>query len=72
LAVTAGRYGDLSHLYICLALVLIRASRVGDAQAALQEADRLGAWAASSLQEDMARVLVKEYAGDLDAAREAA
>jgi DNA-binding CsgD family transcriptional regulator len=72
LAVTAGRYGDLSHLYICLVLVLIRASRVRDAQAALQEADRLGAWAASSLQEDMARVLVKEYAGDLDAAREVA
>jgi DNA-binding CsgD family transcriptional regulator len=71
-AVTAGRYGDLSHLYICLVLVLIRASRVRDAQAALQEADRLGAWAASSLQEDMARVLVKEYAGDLAAAREVA
>jgi DNA-binding CsgD family transcriptional regulator len=70
LAVEAGRYGDLSQLYICLVLVLIRASRVRDAQVALDEADRLGAWAASSLQEDMARVLVKEYAGDLDAARE--
>jgi Predicted ATPase len=69
LAVDAGRYGDLSQLYICLVLVLIRASRVRDAQVALDEADRIGAWAASSLQEDMARVLVKEYAGDLDAAR---
>jgi DNA-binding CsgD family transcriptional regulator len=71
-AVDAGRYGDLSQLYICLVLVHIRASRVRDAQAALDEADRIGAWAASSLQEDMARVLVKEYAGDLGAARELA
>jgi DNA-binding CsgD family transcriptional regulator len=70
LAVDAGRYGDLSQLYICLVLVLIRASRVRDAQVALDEADRIGAWAASSLQEDMARILVKEYAGELDAARE--
>jgi DNA-binding CsgD family transcriptional regulator len=72
LAVDAGRYGDLSHLYICLVLILIRASRVRDAQTALHESGRLGAWATSSLQEDMARVLVKEYAGDLDDARELA
>jgi DNA-binding CsgD family transcriptional regulator len=71
-AVNAGRYGDLSQLYICLVLVHIRASRVRDAQAALDEADRIGAWAASSLQEDMARILVKEYAGDLGGARELA
>lgn len=71
-AVADGRYGDLSHLYICLVLVLIRASRVRDAQDALDESDRLGAWAGSSLQEDMARILVGEYAGDLDGARELA
>jgi len=71
-AVDAGRYGDLSDLYISLVLVLIRGSRARDAQAALDEADRSGAWATSSLQEDMARVLVKEYAGDLDGARELA
>jgi len=71
-AVEAGRYGDLSYLYICLVLLLIRASRVRDAQTALDESDRLGAWAGSSLQEDMARVLVKAYAGDLDGARELA
>ena len=71
-AVRDGRYGDLSYLYICLVLVLIRASRVRDAQAALDESDRNGAWAGSSLQEDMARVLVNEYAGDLDLAREVA
>ncbi|MDX6374520.1 MAG: hypothetical protein QOD98_3508 [Nocardioidaceae bacterium] len=67
--VQAGRYGDLSHLYISLVLVLVRASRVRDAQAALDEADRSGAWAAVTLQEDIARVFVKEYAGDLDDAR---
>jgi DNA-binding CsgD family transcriptional regulator len=71
-AVDAGRYGDLSDLYICLVLILIRKSRVRDAQAALEEADRSGAWTTSSLQEDMARVLVKEYAGDLDGAGELA
>jgi DNA-binding CsgD family transcriptional regulator len=71
-ALDAGRYGDLSDLYICLVLVLIRRSRVRDAQDALDEADRSGAWTTSSFQEDMARVLVKEYAGDLDAARELA
>ena len=36
------------------------------------EADRSGAWTTSSLQEDMARVLVREYAGDLEEARELA
>lgn len=71
-AVDAGRYGDLSNLYICLILVLIRRSRVRDAQTALDEADRSGAWAGSGIQKDMARVLVKEYAGDLDGARELA
>ena len=71
-AVDAGRYGDLSDLYICLVLVLVRRSRVRDAQAALDEADRSGAWTTSSFQEDMARVLVKEYAGDLEGARELA
>ena len=68
-AVDAGQYGDLSDLYICLVLVLIRRSRVRDARAALDEADRSGAWATSSLQEDMARILVREYGGDLDGAR---
>ena len=71
-AVKDGRYGDLSYMYICLVLILIRGSRVRDAQAALDESDRLGAWAGSSLQEDMARILVKEYAGDLDGARDLA
>jgi DNA-binding CsgD family transcriptional regulator len=70
--VEAGRYGGLSELYICLVLLLIRRSRVKDAQAALDEADRSGAWAASGLQEDMARVLVSEYAGNLAGARELA
>jgi DNA-binding CsgD family transcriptional regulator len=70
--VSAGRYGDLSALYICLVLVLIRSSRVREAQAALDEADRSGAWTTSSLQEGMARVLVNEYAGDLAVAREVA
>jgi DNA-binding CsgD family transcriptional regulator len=72
LAVEAGRYGDLSDLYICLVLVLIRASRVRDAQAALDESDRIGAWTMSSFQEDMARTLVAEYVGELDVAREVA
>src|SRR6266536_2521468 len=71
-AVAAGRYGDLSSLYICLVLVLIRASKVREASAALDEADRVGAWAKFSLQEDMARTLIKEYTGDLDEARELA
>lgn len=68
-AVAAGRYGDLSSLYICLVLVLVRASKVREASTALDEADRVGAWANFSLQEDMARILVNEYAGELDAAR---
>jgi DNA-binding CsgD family transcriptional regulator len=71
-AVEAGRYGDLSDMYIALVMVLIRASRVRDAVAALDEADRVGAWNTSSFQEDMARTLVQEYAGDLDAARDVA
>jgi DNA-binding CsgD family transcriptional regulator len=72
LAVEAGRYGDLSNMYIALILLLCRASRFGDAQAALEEADRIGAWTTSSFQEDMARTYVYEYTGDLDAARQAA
>ncbi len=71
-ALEAGRYGDLSSLYIWLVLVLIRASKVRDAEAALDEADQSGAWTTLGLQENMARVLIKEYAGDLDAAREVA
>ncbi|WP_460655176.1 ATP-binding protein [Kribbella endophytica] len=71
-ALEAGRYGDLSSLYIWLVLVLIRASKVHDAEAALNEADRSGAWTTLGLQSNMARVLIKEYAGDLDAAREVA
>jgi len=67
--VESGRYGELSYLYICLVLVLIRRSDVRAAQAAVAEADRLGAWGVHALQEDMARILVLEYAGDLDAAR---
>jgi DNA-binding CsgD family transcriptional regulator len=69
-AVDAGRYADLSALYIALILVLIRASRVRDAEAALDEADRSGAWTtANGLQEGMARILVNAYAGQLDLAR---
>ncbi|TCN41146.1 putative ATPase [Kribbella orskensis] len=71
-AIEAGRYGDLSSLYIWLILVLIRASKVRDAEAALDEADRFGAWTERGLQENMARILIKEYAGDLDGAREVA
>jgi DNA-binding NarL/FixJ family response regulator/energy-coupling factor transporter ATP-binding protein EcfA2 len=71
-ALDAGRYGDLSSLYIWLVLVLIRASKIPAAEAALDEADRSGAWTTLGLQENMARVLIKEYAGDLDAAREVA
>jgi len=71
--VDAGRYGDLSGLYICLILILIRASKVPEAQAALEEADRMGAWSSGGgRQEAMARVLVNEYAGELEAAREVA
>ncbi|TDW21442.1 ATP-binding protein [Kribbella kalugense] len=71
-AVAAGRYGDLSSLYICLVMVLVRASRFREASTALDEADRVGAWADFSLQEDMARILVNEYTGQLDVAREVA
>ena len=77
-AVDAGRYGDLSLLYVGLVLVLIRASKVREARAALDEAARSGAWtaatrdwsAASNSQEAMARILVDAHAGDLDVARE--
>lgn len=69
--VEAGRYGELSSLYISLILTLIRRSKIGEAQAALDEADRLGAWSSAvGLQEAMGRVLVKAYAGDLAEARE--
>lgn len=71
-AIEAGRYGDLSDMYIALVLLLIRASRVRDARAALDEADRIGAWTNSTFQEDMAHTYVNEYAGALDAARAAA
>lgn len=68
--VEAGRYGDLSGLYIALVLSLVRASKVPEAQAALDESDRMGAWAGGfGLQEAMARILVAEYAGELDRAR---
>jgi DNA-binding CsgD family transcriptional regulator len=72
LAVEAGRYGDLSDMFIALVLLLCRASRIADAHEALNEADRIGAWTTSSFQEDMARTYVYEYSGDLAAAREAA
>ncbi|TCC50395.1 LuxR family transcriptional regulator [Kribbella pittospori] len=68
--IEVGRYGDLSGLYICLILNLIRGSKVREARAALDEADRSGAWAnGRGLQENMARILIHEYAGDLDEAR---
>jgi DNA-binding CsgD family transcriptional regulator/energy-coupling factor transporter ATP-binding protein EcfA2 len=71
--VDAGRYGDLSHLYIALVLVLIRSSRPREARAALDDADRLGAWVRSHQpQEDMARVLVHAHTGDLETGRELA
>ena len=70
--VQAGFYGDLSHLYVSLIFVLVRASRIRDAEAALDEADRLGAWTGSGLQEDMARAVVMAYAGDVTAARDQA
>jgi DNA-binding CsgD family transcriptional regulator len=72
-AVDAGRYGDLSALYISLILVLIRASKVREARAALEEADRAGAWTSpDGAQEAMARVLVKAYTGVLAEGRELA
>ncbi|MEU4293768.1 AAA family ATPase [Kribbella sp. NPDC026596] len=68
--IDGGRYGELSGLYICLILNLIRASKVREARAALDEADRMGAWVSGfGRQEAMARVLVTEYAGELDEAR---
>ncbi|MFI5895849.1 AAA family ATPase [Actinoplanes sp. NPDC051513] len=77
-AVDAGRYGELSLLYVALVLILIRSSKVEEARAALDEAARTGAWTASSRdwsaaytsQEAMARVLVDGYSGNLDVARE--
>ena len=70
-AVDAGYYSDLSDLYIFLIFVLIRRSRIREAQAALDEADRSGAWTHYAIvtQEDMAKSLVTAYAGDLDQAR---
>ncbi|MFD7155515.1 AAA family ATPase [Kribbella sp. NPDC059898] len=71
--VEAGRYGDLSSLYICLILTLIRRSKVQDAAAALDDADRIGAWGSGyGLQEGMARALVNAYSGELTKARDAA
>ena len=66
-----GRYGYLSHLFGTLVLILIRQSRIHEARAALEEADRTAAWMPSlKAQEDVARILVNSYAGDLDVARE--
>jgi DNA-binding CsgD family transcriptional regulator len=71
--VEAGRYGDLSDLYICLILILVRRSKVRDARAALDEADRTGAWGSGDgLQESMGRILVDSYGGELATARELA
>jgi DNA-binding CsgD family transcriptional regulator len=72
-AVDVGQYGDMSSLSIALIFVLIRSSQVRAARAALNEADRSGAWTITGgCEEDMARVLVKAYAGDLDEGRELA
>jgi DNA-binding CsgD family transcriptional regulator len=72
-AVDAGLYGEMSGLSISLIFVLIRASRVPAAQAALDEADRSGAWTITQgCEEAMARVVVKAYTGDLDEGRELA
>jgi DNA-binding CsgD family transcriptional regulator len=70
-AVDTGRYSALAHLYICLIFVLIRHSKVREAQAAIEEADRMGAWTRYALvaQEDMAKIPVAAYAGDLERAR---
>ncbi|MEV6412989.1 AAA family ATPase [Kribbella sp. NPDC051718] len=71
--VESGRYGDLSSLYITLVLVLIRASKVPAAAAALDEAGRVSAWVSGfGLQEYMARVLVTGHSGELETARELA
>lgn len=72
-AIESGRYGDLSALYTALVVVLVRASRIRDAQLALAEADRAGAWApAQGQQEHIVRIFVQEYAGNLDEARDLA
>ncbi|WP_433040208.1 helix-turn-helix transcriptional regulator [Dactylosporangium sp. CS-033363] len=68
-ALEAGRYGDLTQLYIALVLHLTRASRIQAARAALEEADRAGAWSLSAFQEQIARGLVAAYTGELDLAR---
>lgn len=71
--VEAGRYGELSGLYIGLILTLIRRSKVRDAQTALDEADRVGAWGSGAgLQDSMGRTLVTAYCGDLRSARQLA
>ncbi|WP_203989319.1 AAA family ATPase [Virgisporangium aurantiacum] len=70
-ALEAGRYGDLTQLYIALILHLTRSSRLPEARAALEDADRIGAWSLSAFQEQIARGLVAAYAGDLDLARTA-
>lgn len=71
--VEAGRYGELSSLYICLILTLVRRSRIREAQADLDEADRLGGWTSGAgLQEAIGRALVRAYSGDLADARELA
>ncbi|MER7556646.1 AAA family ATPase [Nocardioides sp. NPDC126508] len=71
-AVEGGRYGDLTQLYVALVIHLVRASRIADARAALDEADQVGAWAPSSFQEQIARANVSAYSGDLDLARQVA
>lgn len=68
-AIEAGRYGDLTQLYIALVMHLCRASRIDDARAAVDAADQVGAWALSAFQEPIARGLVAAYTGDLDRAR---
>ena len=68
-ALEAGRYGDLTQLYMALVLHLTRASRIAEARAALDDADRVGAWSLSAFQEPLARGLVAAYTGDLDLAR---
>lgn len=70
-AITGGRYAELSDLYVCLILVLTRASDFRQAHAALEEADRSGAWTKTrdGSQRAMARLLVKSYTGEIDEAR---
>ncbi|MEU5987906.1 helix-turn-helix transcriptional regulator [Spirillospora sp. NPDC047418] len=77
-AADAGRYRDLPMLYLSLIMVLIRKSHVREAQAALEEADRSGGWAAvirgwsaaAGSQEDITHIIVNAHAGELDVARE--